>query len=58
MAVDDLVTAQRWFGPVETVRRWRRRSESRGMTVFVHIDHTAGPRRGVIDACRGHSLGV
>ena len=42
MAVDGLTTIQSSYGPEETIKRLEAEITSRGMTVFAHIDHTAG----------------
>jgi uncharacterized protein (DUF302 family) len=42
MAVDGLTTIQSSYGPEETIKRIEAEIRSRGMTVFAHIDHTAG----------------
>jgi uncharacterized protein (DUF302 family) len=45
MAVDGLTTIQSSYGPEETINRLEAEITSRGMTVFAHIDHTAGAAR-------------
>jgi uncharacterized protein (DUF302 family) len=42
MAVDGLTTMRSAYGPEETLRRLEAEIRSRGMTVFAHIDHSAG----------------
>jgi uncharacterized protein (DUF302 family) len=42
MAADGLITIKSRFGPEETMNRCEAEVRSRGMTVFAHIDHSAG----------------
>ena len=42
MAVDGLTTVRSSYGPKETISRLEAEIRSRGMTVFVRIDHAAG----------------
>jgi uncharacterized protein (DUF302 family) len=42
MAADGLITIKSRFGPEETMNRFEGEVRSRGMTVFAHIDHSAG----------------
>ena len=42
MAVDGLTTMRSAYGPEETLTRVEAEIRSRGMTVFAHIDHSAG----------------
>jgi uncharacterized protein (DUF302 family) len=42
MPVDGLVTTRSSFGPAETMRRFEDEVRAHGMTVFAHVDHTAG----------------
>jgi len=42
MAVEGLTTVRSSYGPKETISRLEAEIRSRGMTVFVRIDHAAG----------------
>jgi uncharacterized protein (DUF302 family) len=42
MSAEGLITLQSGFGPEETMSRFEAEVRARGMTVFSHIDHTAG----------------
>lgn len=42
MAADGLITVRSSYGSVETMQRLERAVTARGMTVFAHVDHTAG----------------
>jgi uncharacterized protein (DUF302 family) len=40
--VDGLITIRSNFGPDETMNRFEAAVRSKGMTVFAHVDHSAG----------------
>ena len=42
MAADGLITLRSSFGPEETMSRFEAEVRARAMTIFSHIDHTAG----------------
>lgn len=42
MATEGLITIKSSFGPKETMDRLEAEVRAKGMTVFAHIDHTAG----------------
>ncbi|MCA1474179.1 DUF302 domain-containing protein [Bradyrhizobium sp. NBAIM08] len=42
MSADGLITLRSAFGPEETMRRLEAEVQSKGMTVFAHVDHAAG----------------
>ena len=42
MSDDGLITLHSSFGPEETTNRFEAEVRAKGMTVFSHIDHTAG----------------
>jgi uncharacterized protein (DUF302 family) len=42
MAADGLITIESRNGPEETMNRFEAEVRARGMTVFAHIDHSAG----------------
>ncbi|WP_298881364.1 DUF302 domain-containing protein [uncultured Bradyrhizobium sp.] len=42
MAADGLITIRSNFGPEDTMKRLEAEVKARGLTVFAHVDHTAG----------------
>lgn len=42
VSVEGLITLRSSFGPGETLKRFQAEVQSRGMTIFGHIDHAAG----------------
>ncbi|MGM4961709.1 DUF302 domain-containing protein (plasmid) [Bradyrhizobium barranii] len=42
MAADGLITLRSSFGPEETMSRFEAEVRAKAMTIFSHIDHTAG----------------
>ncbi len=42
MAVEGLITQRSNYGPKDTLDRLEAAVKTRGLTVFVHVDHTAG----------------
>jgi uncharacterized protein (DUF302 family) len=42
MATDGLLTIRSSYGPKDTMQRLETAVKAKGMTVFAHIDHTAG----------------
>ncbi len=42
MATEGLITIKSSFGPEETMNRFEAEVRAKGMTVFAHVDHSAG----------------
>jgi uncharacterized protein (DUF302 family) len=42
MAVEGLITMPSPFGPAETMSRLEAEVKAKGMTIFAHVDHSAG----------------